>query len=112
MVEMAERVIASRDKLMDAEAENARLLDVIRTRDKHIAELQTQLIGPPGPFIIGECVLMGERTPDLEDYINEGKAALLVEVPREELHSAGALLFKRVRVIIEPCSPDVHEEKG
>lgn len=96
----AERCRAGADEI-------ERLLNVIRTRDKHIAELQDQLIGPPGPFVIGECVLMGDRTPEFEAFINEGKALALIEVPRDELRSGGALLFKTVRMIIDPAPPPV-----
>jgi hypothetical protein len=82
-------------------AEINRLLDVIRTRDKHIADLQTQLMGPPGPFTIGECVLMGDRTPEFAEFINDGKAVLLVEMDRDDLRTCGAMLFKKVRVSID-----------
>jgi hypothetical protein len=93
----------SADRCRAGAAEINRLLDVIRTRDKHIEELQAQLMGPPGPFTIGECVLMGDRagSPEFDAFINEGKAILLVEMDRDDLRTCGAMLFKRVRVSID-----------
>jgi len=95
----------SADRCRAGAAEIVRLLDVIRSRDKHIEELQTQIIGPPGPFTIGECVLIGDRPPELADFINDGKAALLVEMDRDDLRACGAMIFKRVRVILEGGLP-------
>ena len=91
----------SADRCRAGADEIDRLLDVIRTRDKAISELQTQLLGAPGPYVIGECVLMGDRTPDFADYIHDGKAMLLVETSRDYLRDGGALLFKDVRITIE-----------